>query len=121
MVDLTKSDHAADESTTTPEEKTPTILSSPMSIRATAGEVVRLSVETHNADRNNHATVTWRKEGEDQCIRESDRYQFQQSMGFVYLQITGCRASDSGVYHCHIKCETGSCSARISLSVTGLS
>lgn len=119
MVDLTKNDHAADESTTTPEEKTPAILSSPMSIRATAGEIVRLSVETHNADRNNHAIVTWRKEGEDQCIRESDRYQFQQSMGFVYLQITGCRASDSGVYHCQIKCETGSCSTRISLSVIG--
>ncbi|XP_050446122.1 kalirin isoform X3 [Cataglyphis hispanica] len=119
MVDFTKSDHAVDESTMTSEEKTPAILSSPMSIRATAGEIVRLSVETHNADRNNHATVTWKKEGEDQCIKENDRYQFQQSMGFVYLQITGCRASDSGVYHCHIKCETGSCSARISLSVIG--
>lgn len=119
MVDLTKNDHVADESTTKLEEKTPAILSSPMSIRATAGEIVRLPVETHNADRNSHAIVTWRKEGEDQCIRENDRYQFQQSTGFVYLQITGCRASDSGIYHCRIKCETGSCSTRISLSVIG--
>lgn len=114
--------HAADprESTvttvTTPEDKTPAILSSPTSIRATVGEIVRLSVETHNAD---NATVVWRKEGENQYIRESDRYQFQRSAGFVYLQITGCRASDSGIYHCHLKGETGSCAVGISLFVIG--
>ncbi|XP_071554016.1 kalirin isoform X2 [Temnothorax nylanderi] len=110
--------HAADprESATTAEDKTPAILSSPTSIRATVGEVVRFSVETHNAD---SATVTWRKEGEGQCIRENDRYQFQRSAGFVYLQITGCRTSDSGIYHCHLKGETGSCSVGISLFVVG--
>lgn len=101
---------------TTAEDKTPIILSSPTSIRATVGEIVRLSVETHNAD---NATVTWRKEGESQCIRENDRYQFQRSAGFVYLQIIGCRASDSGIYHCHLKGETGSCSVGISLFVLG--
>ncbi|XP_012230227.2 kalirin isoform X2 [Linepithema humile] len=115
-IDLTTS-HAADyHESTKPEEKALAVLSSPASIRATTGEVVRLSVKTHNAA---GAIVTWRKEGEDQCIRESDRYQFQQSAGFVYLQITNCRPSDSGFYHCHVKCDTGSCSARISLSVTG--
>ncbi|XP_011640411.1 kalirin isoform X1 [Pogonomyrmex barbatus] len=110
--------HAVDprESTTVPEDKTPTILNSPTSIRATVGEIVRLSVETHNAD---NAIVTWKKEGENQCIRESDRYQFQRSAGFVYLQITGCRASDSGIYHCHLKSGMGSCSAGISLFVVG--
>lgn len=125
-VDPTKS-HATSESrvssrmtatmTMTLEEKTPTILSSPTSIRAAAGEVIRLPVETQNAD---GAIVTWRREGEDRCLRESDRYQFQQSTGFVYLQITGCRASDSGIYHCHVKCDTGFCSAKISLSVVGM-
>lgn len=110
--DLVKS-HAE---STTPEEKTPAVFSSPATIRATVGEVVRLSVRTHNA---NGATVTWRKENEDQCMRESDRYQFQRSAGYVYLQITNCRPSDSGFYHCHVKCDKGSCSARISLSVVG--
>lgn len=113
--------HGADpreSATTTTEDRTPVILSSPTSIRATVGEVVRLSVETHNAD---NATVTWRKEGENQCIRENDRYQFQRSAGFVYLQIIGCRASDSGLYHCHLKGETGSCSVGISLFVVGMS
>lgn len=104
--------------TITPENKTPTILSSPMSIRATVGEVIRLSVETHNAD---NATVTWRKEGENHYIRENDRYQFQRSAGFVYLQIIGCRVSDSGIYYCHLKGGTGSCSAGISLFITGMS
>lgn len=102
---------------TAAEDKAPAILSSPTSIRATIGEVVRLSVETHNADT---ATVTWRKEGENQCIRENDRYQFQRSVGFVYLQIIGCRASDSGIYHCHLKGEISSCSVGISLFVIGM-
>jgi len=101
-----------------PEDKTPAILSSPTSIRATIGEVVRLSVETYNAD---NATVAWRKEGENQYIRENDRYQIQRSAGFVYLQITGCRASDSGIYQCYLKGRTGSCSVGISLFVAGMS
>lgn len=100
-----------------PEDKTPAILSSPTSIRATVGEVVRLSVETYNAD---NATITWRKDDEDQYIRENNRYQFQRSASFVYLQIIGCRASDSGIYHCHLKSGTGSCSAEISLFVVGM-
>ncbi|KAL0129500.1 hypothetical protein PUN28_001638 [Cardiocondyla obscurior] len=108
--------HVADPRETAAEDKVPAILSSPSSIRATVGEVVRLSIETHNAD---NAAVTWKKEGENQCIRENDRYQFQRSAGFVYLQITGCQASDSGIYHCHLKSETGSCSVGISLFVVG--
>lgn len=122
-VDLTKSYATADfressatTTTTTSDEKTPAILNSPTSIRAAAGEVIRLPVETQNAD---GAVVTWRREGEDRCLRESERYQFQQSADFVYLQIASCRASDSGIYHCHVKCDTGSCSAKISLSVIG--
>lgn len=116
--------HSADlqESTTTtithPEDKRPVILNSPTSIRATVGEVVRLSIETHNAD---NATVAWRKEGENQYIRENDRYQFQRSAGFVYLQINGCRTSDCGMYHCHLIGETGSSSAGISLYIVGMS
>lgn len=119
-IDVTRC-HVADSresaTATTPEDKTPAILSSPTSIRAIVGEVVRLSVETHNAD---NAAVSWRKEGENLCIRENDRYQFQRSAGFVYLQITGCRASDSGIYHCQLKGETGSCSVGISLFVVGM-
>lgn len=98
------------------EERTPTILSGPTSVRATAGEVVRLSVETQNAD---GAIVTWRREGEDRYLRNGERYRLQRSAGFAYLQITGCRASDSGIYHCHVKREIGSCSTKISLSVIG--
>jgi len=101
-----------------PEDKRPVILNNPTSIRATVGEVVRLSIETHNAD---NATVAWRKEGENQYIRENDRYQFQQSAGFVYLQINGCRISDSGIYHCHLIGETDSSSAGISLYIVGMS
>lgn len=117
-IDLVKSGPCAvnvHESTTP--EKTPIILNSPMSIRAATGEVVRLSVETQNADA---PTVTWRKEGENRYIKENDRYQFQRSANFVYLQITGCRPSDTGIYHCHVKWQASSCSAKISLSVVGM-
>lgn len=101
------------------DERTPTISSSPTSVRATAGEVVRLSVETQNAD---GAIVVWMRDGKDRCLRENgsdDRYQIRQGTGFAYLQIAGCRASDSGMYYCHVRCETGSCSAKISLTVVG--
>ncbi|XP_026826598.1 kalirin isoform X2 [Ooceraea biroi] len=116
-IDLVKSGHSVNfRESTTPEQKSPIVLNSPMSIRAVTGEVVGLPVETRNAD---GATVTWRKEGENRCIREDDRYQFQRSANFVYLQITGCRASDSGIYHCRVKCEAGSCSTKISLFIAG--
>lgn len=118
-IDLVKKGHTINfRESTTFEEKTPVIFNSPMSIRAVPGEVVRLPVETHNTDSS--TTIVWRKEGENQCIKENERYQFQRSANFVYLQITGCRISDSGIYHCHVKCEAGSCSAKIFLSITGM-
>ncbi|KYQ47509.1 Triple functional domain protein [Trachymyrmex zeteki] len=82
--------------------------------RCHSADLQELSIETHNAD---NATVAWRKEGENQYIRENDRYQFQRSAGFVYLQINGCRTSDCGMYHCHLIGETGSSSAGISLYI----
>lgn len=98
-------------------EKMPVILNNSTIVRAVTGEVIRLSVETENAE---GAIVTWKKQDDDQCIKKNERYQFQQAANFVYLQIIDCRPSDSGIYHCHIQCDNGSCSTKISLSVVGM-
>ncbi|XP_015585806.1 triple functional domain protein isoform X4 [Cephus cinctus] len=100
-----------------PEEKSlPKILSAISPVRAMAGEVARLSVEVSHAE---GASIVWRKEGEDRNVKQDNRYQLHQNAGFVYVEIARCRPSDSGVYNCNVQSEKGSCSAKITLCVTG--
>nr|XP_050856802.1 kalirin isoform X4 [Vespula vulgaris] len=98
----------------------PTLLASTGLIKATAGEDVRLSVEIINVEA---ATVTWKKEDEkdNRIIKEGDRYRFEQTATFLYLEIVRCRHSDSGIYRCYVEHDTGSCWTEISLFITGVS
>ncbi|XP_066586985.1 triple functional domain protein isoform X3 [Prorops nasuta] len=100
-----------------PEVKVPpAILAAPSPVRATAGEIARLAVETRNTE---GATISWKRENDQYEIIQGDHYQIRQSAGFFYLEIVRCRPSDSGVYLCHVQCENGTCIAKISLLVNG--
>ncbi|XP_043287262.1 kalirin isoform X2 [Venturia canescens] len=95
----------------------PKILGGSSPVRVTAGEIARLSVEVSNAD---GAIITWTKEDENEHDVETDeRHQMRQSTGLMYLEISRCRLSDSGVYRCSVQAENGSCSAKITLCVLG--
>lgn len=91
-------------------------ISSP--IRVSVGDMARLSFEVANAD---GATVVWRREGRDEMINTGgdERHQVRQGAGLIYLEISRCRVDDAGVYESIITSESGSCSAKISLCVTG--
>lgn len=100
------------------DEKMPPKVRSVLSpVKVTAGEVARLSIEVARAE---GATVAWQKEGDSRDIVPSERHRLHHNSGFIYLEISRCRPSDSGVYTCNIQCENGSCSTKISLNVTGL-
>ena len=94
----------------------PAILTIPCSIRATAGGVARLVLEARRVER---ALVRWRKEGQRCDIEESDRYRLYRTNDSLCLEIAPCLPSDSGIYHCRVEHETGSCSAKIPLSIVG--
>ncbi|XP_076248755.1 trio Rho guanine nucleotide exchange factor isoform X3 [Calliopsis andreniformis] len=96
----------------------PAILTIPCSIRATAGGVARLVLEARRVER---AIVFWRKEGQRCDIEEGDRYRVCRTADSLSLEITPCLPSDSGIYHCRVEHETGSCSAKIPLRVVGIS
>lgn len=98
------------------EKVSPKVLSAFSPVRATAGEVARLSVEMSHAE---GTIVAWRKEGENRNVKQDDRHQLHQNAGFIYLEIARCRPLDSGTYHCTVRGEKGSCSVKISLYVTG--
>lgn len=89
-------------------------------VKATAGQIARLSVQVDNEFGNSFYTVSWRKEGELRDIQQGDRHQFRQSCGFLYFEIARCRPSDSGVYHCQVQSENGfKASTSITLVVAG--
>ena len=94
----------------------PAILTIPCSIRATAGGVARLVLEARRVDR---AIVTWRKEGQRCDVVGGDRYRLYRTADSLSLEIAPCLPSDSGIYHCRVEHETGSCSAKIPLCVVG--
>lgn len=94
----------------------PAILTIPCSIRATAGGVARLVLEVRHAEQ---AIVSWKKEGQRCDIERSDRYRLFQTTDSLSLEIVPCLPSDSGIYHCRVDHETGSCSAKIPLRVVG--
>lgn len=94
----------------------PAILTIPCSIRATAGGVARLVLEARRVDR---AIVTWRKEEQRCDIAAGDRYRLYRTADSLSLEIAPCLPSDSGIYHCRVEHETGSCSAKIPLCVVG--
>lgn len=94
----------------------PAILTIPCSIRATAGGVARLVLEARRVER---AAVRWKKEGQRCDIEGGDRYRFFRTTDSLCLEIAPCRPSDSGIYHCRVEHETGSCSAKIPLCVVG--
>ena len=95
----------------------PAILTIPCSIRATAGGVARLALEVRRVER---ALVRWRKEGQRCDIAEgTDRYRLFRTNDSLCLEIAPCLPSDSGVYHCYVQHETGSCSAKIPLRIIG--
>ena len=95
----------------------PAILTIPCSIRATAGGVARLVLEVRRVER---ALVRWRKEGQRCDIVEgTDRYRLFRTNDSLCLEIAPCLPSDSGVYHCYVQHETGSCSAKIPLRIIG--
>lgn len=96
----------------------PAILTIPCSIRATAGGVARLVLEARRVER---AIVLWRKEGQRCDIEGGDRYRLCRTAESLSLEIAPCLPSDSGIYHCHVEHETGSCSAKIPLRVVGTS
>lgn len=98
------------------EKMPPKVLGVLSPVKVTAGEIARLSIEVA---RSEGATITWRKEGESRDILSSERHRMHNNSGFIYLEISRCRTSDSGTYCCNIQCENGSCSAKISLNVTG--
>nr|XP_033331721.1 triple functional domain protein isoform X4 [Megalopta genalis] len=102
---------------TADENGPPAILTIPCSIRATAGGVARLVLEVRRAER---AIVSWKKEGQRCDIEKSDRYRLFQTADSLSLEIVPCLPSDSGVYHCRVDHETGSCSAKIPLRVVGI-
>lgn len=95
----------------------PAILTIPCSIRATAGGVARLVLEARRVER---ALVRWRKEGQ-RCdiIEGTDRYRLFRTNDSLCLEIAPCLPSDSGIYHCLVEHETGSCSAKIPLRIIG--
>nr|XP_012140240.1 PREDICTED: triple functional domain protein isoform X2 [Megachile rotundata] len=95
----------------------PTILTIPCSIRATAGGVARLVLEARRVER---ATVRWRKEGQRSNIEGGDRHRLFRTSDSLSLEIAPCLPSDSGIYHCRVEHETGSCSAKIPLRVVGI-
>ncbi|CAL7943982.1 unnamed protein product [Xylocopa violacea] len=95
----------------------PAILTIPCSIRATAGGVARLVLEVRRVER---AVVSWRKEGQPSDIEGGDRYRFSRTTDSLCLEIAPCLPSDSGIYHCRVEHETGSCSARIPLRIVGI-
>ncbi|CAD1477757.1 unnamed protein product [Heterotrigona itama] len=99
----------------------PAILTIPCSIRATAGGVARLVLEVRRVDQR--ALVRWRKEGQRCDIGtgngRTDRYRLFRTNDSLCLEIAPCLPSDSGVYHCYVQHETGSCSAKIPLRITG--
>lgn len=86
------------------------------SVRVAAGDIARLSVEVANIE---GAHVAWRKNGIHHDIDIDDRHQMRQSAGLVYLEIARCCLDDAGTYECIIDAESGSCSIKISLYVTG--
>ncbi|XP_060832863.1 triple functional domain protein isoform X3 [Bombus pascuorum] len=96
----------------------PAILTIPCSIRATAGGVARLVLEARRVER---ALVRWRKEGQ-RCdiIEGTDRYRLFRTNDSLCLEIAPCLPSDSGIYHCLVEHETGSCSAKIPLRIIGI-
>lgn len=94
----------------------PAILTIPCSIRATAGGVARLVLEARRVDR---AIVTWKKEGQRCDIVAGDRYRLYRTADSLSLEIAPCLPSDSGIYHCRVEHEAGSCSAKIPLCVVG--
>ncbi|XP_078043886.1 trio Rho guanine nucleotide exchange factor isoform X2 [Augochlora pura] len=102
---------------TADENGPPAILTIPCSIRATAGGVARLVLEVRRAER---AIVSWKKEGQRCDIEKSDRYRLFQTADSLTLEIVPCLPTDSGVYHCRVDHETGSCSAKIPLRVVGI-
>ncbi|KOC61451.1 Triple functional domain protein [Habropoda laboriosa] len=95
----------------------PVILTIPCSIRATAGGVARLVLEARHVER---AIVSWRKEGQRCDIEEGDRYRLFRTADSLSLEIAPCLPSDSGIYHCRVEHETGSCSAKIPLRIVGI-
>ena len=95
----------------------PKVLGGSSPVRVTTGEVARLSIEVSNAE---NAVVNWTKEGTtEREIVQNERHQIRQSAGLLYLEISRCRLSDSGVYRCDVQCDNGTCSAKISLCVVG--
>nr|XP_012140243.1 PREDICTED: triple functional domain protein isoform X5 [Megachile rotundata] len=84
---------------------------------ATAGGVARLVLEARRVER---ATVRWRKEGQRSNIEGGDRHRLFRTSDSLSLEIAPCLPSDSGIYHCRVEHETGSCSAKIPLRVVGI-
>ncbi|KAF7988703.1 hypothetical protein HCN44_001276 [Aphidius gifuensis] len=92
-------------------------------VRATVGDIARLSIEVKNIDVNNY-TVIWKKEIKDDIghfipINFDGRHKICQSIGLLYLEICHCRIDDAGNYECIIETEKDSYSVKITLCITG--